>query len=151
MGFSILCSGGCGGGGGGESASAPLPLRPEKYKKISEIFFLSFYSNFLSNKLYFHPGEGGGGALDSHFNGGDAGGGGGVKTAPCLKPLGAQKIHPVTIYLTKNFHMHTLYWYGRTFYSAVYHLECGILPFLIRDAKSCIDCARHIKDDPDLQ
>ena len=49
------------------------------------------------------------------------GGGGGVKTSPCLKPLGAQKIHPVTIYLTKNFHMHTLYWYGRTLYSAVYH------------------------------
>ena len=30
----------------------------------------------------------------------------GVKTWPCLKPLGAQKIHPVTIYLTNNFHMH---------------------------------------------
>ena len=35
----------------------------------------------------------------------------GVKTGPCLKPLGAQKIHPVTIYLTKNFHMHTLLQY----------------------------------------
>ena len=45
---------------------------------------------------------------------GGGGGGGGVKTLPCLKPLGAQKIHPVTIYLTKNFHMHTLYWYIRT-------------------------------------
>ena len=65
----------------------------------------------------------------------------GVKTWPCLKPLGAQKIHSVTIFLTKNFHMHTLwkgerggesfaierwfkvrwYWYGWTLYSAVYH------------------------------
>ena len=32
------------------------------------------------------------------------GGGGGVKTGPCLKPLGAQEIHPVTVYLTKNLH-----------------------------------------------
>ena len=30
-------------------------------------------------------------------------GGGGGETGPCLKPLGAQKIHPVTVYLTKNF------------------------------------------------
>ena len=51
----------------------------------------------------------GGGALDSHLDGGGGGrgvAGGGVKTGPCHKPLGAQKIHPVTIYLTKNVHMH---------------------------------------------
>ena len=57
---------------------------------------------------------------------GPEGGGGvplGVKSGPCHKALGAhtQKKHPVTIYLTKNVHMHTLYWYGRTLYSAVYH------------------------------
>ena len=89
------------------------------------------------------PGGGGGTHLSTGYIGGAAGGGGGgVKTWPCLKPLGGQKIHPVTIYLTKNFHMHTLlrggergrefrdraliqgsmvYWYGRTLYSAVYH------------------------------
>ena len=55
------------------------------------------------------PGGGGGEgvALTSQL---DRGGGcrWGVKTWLCLKPLGAQKIHNVTIYLTKNFHMHTL-------------------------------------------
>ena len=60
----------------------------------------------------------------------------GVETWPCLKLLGAQTIPPVTIYLTKNFQMHTLweggrggesfaiecwfkvcwYWYGRTLF-----------------------------------
>ena len=84
---------------------------------------------------------GGGGHLHRTVTGTCRWGGGGGKTWPCLKPLGAQKIHPVTIYLTKNFHMHTLwegerggeefaierwfkvrwYWYGRTLYSPVYH------------------------------
>ena len=51
----------------------------------------------------------------------------GVKTWPCLKPLGAHKntpCHNIFLYntlITKNFHMHTLYWYGQTLYSAVYH------------------------------
>ena len=57
-------------------------------------------------------------ALDSHF---DSPCGWGLKPWPCLKPLGAHKIHPVTKNLTKNFHLDTLYWYGRTLYSAVYH------------------------------
>ena len=35
----------------------------------------------------------------------------GFKTWPCHKPLGAQKIRPVTIYLTKNVHMQTLLQY----------------------------------------
>ena len=47
----------------------------------------------------------GGGALDSHVDGGCRWG---SKTLPCRNTLGAQKIHPVTIYLAKNFHMHTL-------------------------------------------
>ena len=55
------------------------------------------------------------------WGGGVPRGGGEWITWPCLKPLGAQRIHPVTIYLTKNFHISTLYWYGRTLYSAVYH------------------------------
>ena len=53
--------------------------------------------------------EGGGGALDSHLDGGLAlplGGGGGENLT--LSQTGAQKIHPVTIYRTKNFLMHTV-------------------------------------------
>ena len=42
----------------------------------------------------------------THLSTGFGGGGGEVKTWPCLKPLGAQKIHPVTIDLTKTFIMH---------------------------------------------
>ena len=33
----------------------------------------------------------------------------GLKTGPCLKPLGARKIYPVLIYLTKDVQMHTLF------------------------------------------
>ena len=51
---------------------------------------------------------GGGGALTSQMGRGCRWG---FKTGPCHKPLGAQKILPVTIYLTKNFHMHTLLQY----------------------------------------
>ena len=65
------------------------------------------------------PGGGGGGTRLSFGRGGAAGG---SKTWPCLKPLGAQEIHPVPIYLTKTFIcIVTLYWYGRTLYSAEYH------------------------------
>ena len=53
-------------------------------------------------------GGGGGGALTCQMGRGCRWG---FKTGPCHKPLGAQKIHPVTIYLTKNFHMHTLLQY----------------------------------------
>ena len=59
--------------------------------------------------------RGGGGALDSHLDGG------GGENLTLSQTARRTKIHPVTIYLTKNFHMHTLYWYGRTVYSAVYH------------------------------
>ena len=69
--------------------------------------------------LHVAPGGGGGGHSTLIWTTPRAAGG--LKTGPCLKPLGALKIHPVTIYLTKNFHMHTLYRYGRTLYSAVYH------------------------------
>ena len=51
--------------------------------------------------LYFIPGEG------TRLSCGRGGGGGGCgwksKTLPCRNALGAQKIHPVTIYLTKKF------------------------------------------------
>ena len=52
---------------------------------------------------------GGGGALDFHVDGGGGGGGaaGGRKPDP-VAMRGAQKHTPVTIYLTKNIHMHTL-------------------------------------------
>ena len=65
----------------------------------------------LTRLLCLHPtptpaGGGGGTHLSNGRGGGGCRwGGGGVKhDTACLKPLGAQKIHPVTIYLTKNFH-----------------------------------------------
>ena len=51
------------------------------------------------------PGGGGGGTRLLNWIGGAAVGGG-VKTWPCHNALGARKIHPVTIYLTKNIQMH---------------------------------------------
>ena len=59
----------------------------------------------LSQLLVEAPG-GGGGALDFQMVGVCRWG---LKTGPCHKPLGAQKIHPVIICLTKNFHIHTLF------------------------------------------
>ena len=62
-------------------------------------------SNILWNKCIIDlrisdPGGGGGGYSPLKWVGGCRWG---FKTWPCHKPLGAQKIHPVTIYLTKNF------------------------------------------------
>ena len=62
------------------------PLRTENFARMS------------TRKWKVYPG---GGALDFHLDGGGVPLG--SKTWPCLKPLGAQKIHPVTIYLTKIF------------------------------------------------
>ena len=58
---------------------------------MTVIFLVKLPANCVSIR-------GGGGALTSQLGRGCHGGG--VKTWPCLKPLGAQKIHPVTIYLT---------------------------------------------------
>ena len=52
--------------------------------------------------------RGGGGGERSTFNWSGCAAGG-LKTGPCLKPLGARKIYPVLIYLTKDVHMHTLF------------------------------------------
>ena len=54
---------------------------------------------------------GGGGHSTSQLDRGVPLGGGGVKTWPCHIALGARKIHPVIIYLTKNIQMHTLLQY----------------------------------------
>ena len=51
-------------------------------------------------------GGGGGGHSTFKWSGCAAGG---LKTGPCLKPLGARKIYPVLIHLTKDVHMHTLF------------------------------------------
>ena len=50
----------------------------------------------------------GGGGAHSTFNWSGCAAGG-LKTGPCLKPLGARKIYPVLIYVTKDVHMHTLF------------------------------------------
>ena len=48
--------------------------------------------------------EPGGGGGHSTFNWSGCAAGG-LKTGPCLKPLGARKIYPVLIYLTKDVHI----------------------------------------------
>ena len=53
-----------------------------------------------------YPGGGGGGHSTFKWSGCAAGG---LKIGPCLKPLGARKIYPVLIHLTKDVHMHTLF------------------------------------------
>ena len=59
------------------------------------------------------PGVGGGGAIGTggtlDFQLVGVCRAGGLKTGPCLKPLGARKIYPVLIYLTKDVHVHTLF------------------------------------------
>ena len=65
-------------------------------------FFLNGRNKAIWNTFLFSRGGGGGGHLTFMWTGG----GGcrwGSKTWPCRNALGAQKIHPVTIYLTKKF------------------------------------------------
>ena len=50
------------------------------------------------------PGGGGGHSTFMWTGGGGGGAAGGRKPNPVAMALGAQKIHPVTIYLTKNLH-----------------------------------------------
>ena len=58
-------------------------------------------------QFIYPPPPGGGGALDFQLVGVCRWGV--EKPDHCLKPLGARKIYPVLIYLTKDVHMHTLF------------------------------------------
>ena len=64
------------------------------------------------------PGRGGGGALDFHLDGRVPLGG--WKPDP-VSNRSAHKKYTLSQYTLLNFYMHTLYWYGQTLYSAVYH------------------------------
>ena len=65
-----------------------------------EFFFCCDFSNFRRNQIFTQNVTwGGGGARLSCGRGVPLGAAG----WPCLKPLSAQKIHPVTIYLTRTF------------------------------------------------
>ena len=86
--------------------SAELPHGDPLYFQQNVLEWTLFFRlvgrpTFSLSKLWPPPPPGGG-----HSTFIWTGGGGcrwGSKTWPCLKPLGAHKIHPVTIYLTKTF------------------------------------------------
>ena len=87
------------GGGGGSGTFGFLPIKNKNKKQLCQKCHLEGLS------LYMTPGGGGGTRLST----GRGCAAGGLKTGPCLKPLGTRKIYPVLMYLTKDVHMHTLF------------------------------------------
>ena len=75
-------------------------------RAFSYWIYMTRVNNHVSVLLESNVPGGGGGHSTFNWSGCAAGG---LKTGPCLKPLGARKIYPVLIYLTKDVHMHTLF------------------------------------------